>query len=545
LKKEGLLSDGPAAPTGMKAEEAMRDYIAAAGDRFAVASGCSYATAAAAEILERGGNVVDAALAGSAVLCVTLPHAVSIGGDLFALIKLAGRPDIFAVNATGGAPRRADRSVFVSRGLSFIPTRGPLSIQPPGLPAGWAAMVERWASMPLAELLAPAVGLARHGFKVGPRLARLCRELARAYAAEPGWSQAYLVDGEPLREGDILRQDRLSATLAQLGGEGARAFFSGPIAADLVASVKRAGGLLEPDDLECVAADVTPALCTNIGAFSIATQPPVSQGVVLLRAFRLLARAAAGRHDLAELWPLAAAAMKTAFAERLQLLGDSSEARARAESMLTGELPSGPLGPLTANAASETTTIAVLDAQGNAASLILSIFADFGSGLVTEETGILLNNRLSAFFLDPAHPNSISPRKRTIHTLHSVVVSDESGPLMAGGSPGGDNQPQVNLQVLMRALLLRHDLGETVAAPRWALFPGTAPLELEQAPDPLILCEPGLDRDIVAAFGRAGWRTRAMPSADIGSAKWVGRGAHGRALEAVCDTRRQGAVWAA
>ncbi len=200
----------------------MQGYVSAGGGRFAVASGCAYATAAAAEILERGGNVVDAALAGSAVLCVTLPHAVSIGGDLFALIKLAERPEVVAVNATGGAPRRADRSAFVSRGLKLIPARGPLSIQPPGLAAGWATMVERWASLPLAELLEPAIDLARNGFKVGPRLARLCQELASTYAAEPGWSQTYLIDGKPLQEGDILRQDRLSATMARLGREGAR-----------------------------------------------------------------------------------------------------------------------------------------------------------------------------------------------------------------------------------------------------------------------------------------------------------------------------------
>ena len=164
----------------------MQGYISAGGGRFAIASGCSYATAAAVEILERGGNVVDAAVAGSAVLCVTLPHTVSIGGDLFAFIKSAGRHDIIALNATGGAPRRAERSAFASRGLEFTPTRGALSVQPPELAAAWVTLVERWASLPLAELLQPAIDLARRGFSVGPRLARLCQELAPTYAAEPG-----------------------------------------------------------------------------------------------------------------------------------------------------------------------------------------------------------------------------------------------------------------------------------------------------------------------------------------------------------------------
>ena len=235
-------------------------------------------------------------------------------------------------------------------------------------------------------------------------------------------------------------------------------------------------------------------------------------------------------------------ALRTAFAERLALLADSTDARAQAERMLAGKLAAAPLRPATANAATETTTIAVADAEGNAASLILSVFADFGSGVVTEETGILLNNRLSAFFLDPGHPNCISPRKRTMHTLHSVMVSDDDGLLMAGGSPGGDNQPQVNLQVLARVLLRGEPLGEAAAARRWALFPGTDPAEHAETRDPLILWEPGLDRGSVQAFELAGWPTRAMPIPDIGSAKWVKRRADGRNVEAVSDTRRQGAV---
>ena len=271
----------------------MEGYLSAAGERYAVASGCCYATAAAAEILERGGNVVDAAIAGSAVLCVTLPHAVSIGGDLFALVKRADRPEVVALNATGGAPRAADRTAFSSRGLVFIPTRGALSIQPPGLAAGWATLAEQWVSLPLAELLAPAIGLAQHGFKVGSRLARLCRELAPIYSAEPGWSQTYFINGRPLREGDVLRQDRLAATLTRLGHEGARALYGGPIAADIVGSVRKAGGLFEPDDLASVSAEIAPALQTCIGRYAISTQPPISQGVVLLRAFRLLEKAAA------------------------------------------------------------------------------------------------------------------------------------------------------------------------------------------------------------------------------------------------------------
>jgi gamma-glutamyltranspeptidase len=169
----------------------------------------------------------------------------------------------------------------------------------------------------------------------------------------------------------------------------------------------------------------------------------------------------------------------------------------------------------------------VIDGDGNAGSLILSIFADFGSGVVTDETGILLNSRLSGFFLDEDHPNGLRPGKKTMHTLHSVMVCGPCGPMMAGGSPGGDAQPQVNLQILCRVLFRNEDIAQAAGEPRWMLFPGTAPSDLQGGPEPEIRCEPDLDAESRRLFEQAGFRTTVMPRADIGSAKWscaAGRG---------------------
>ena len=171
----------------------MAQFRKSVGSRFAVASGCRYATAAAADVLDQGGNVVDAAIAGSAALCVTLPHSVSIGGDLFALVKMRQQPNVAALNATGAAPRRADVAEYRARGHEFVPVRGPLSIQPPGLVAGWGALVQRWASWPLAKLLEPAIALARDGFAIGTRLARLSNR-ARTALFRTAWLGGYLFD---------------------------------------------------------------------------------------------------------------------------------------------------------------------------------------------------------------------------------------------------------------------------------------------------------------------------------------------------------------
>lgn len=520
----------------------MADYVKASGNRYAIASGCPDATATAAAILEAGGNIVDAAIAGSAVQCVTSPHLVSLGGDLFAMVKFANEPQTLALNATGAAPLAATIDGFRAGGHSLIPIRGPLSVQSPGVVAGWQALLERWATMPLQSLLQPAINLARNGAKVGGRLAFLSADCAKTFVGEHGWSAIFLPNGTPLSRGQTLTQERLANALAQIGDEGTPAFYRGSIATDIVETVRRAGGLLDKSDLESVAAEIGPALSIKIGAVSVATQPPVSQGVVLLRALSILWEATSGRAhtDDAELSVAAARAFGTAFAERLSLLGDSTNSRTLAETMLRGRAPAGPARSFHAHPGPETTTLSIIDAQGNGISLINSVFADFGSGVVTDKTGILLNNRLCAFFLDPDHPNGLEPRKRTMQTLHSVIVSDERGVLMAGGSPGGDQQPQVNLQVLARVLMKGQALEDAVSAPRWMLYPGTHPYHLAAQPIPIIKCEPGVAATVRDAFAADGFSVSEI--ADIGSAKWVTRSTANGVLCAVSDRRRDGAV---
>jgi gamma-glutamyltranspeptidase/glutathione hydrolase len=302
----------------------------------------------------------------------------------------------------------------------------------------------------------------------------------------------------------------------------------------------RAGGIIARGDLEEIRPQVGPPITVRIGDRMIATQPPISQGVVLLRALSLFAAQLANeRGDIGRLWPRAARSLRTAFAERFAALGDTADSFELAQAMAEGRLANAPRGSIElANAGTETTTISAVDNEGNAAALILSIFADFGSGIVTEETGILLNNRLTGFFLDEKHPNGLAPRKRAMHTLHSVMVLDGDSPVLAGGTPGADAQPQVNLQVLSRVLFRGQDLGAACAEPRWMISPVARPAGQSSAID--VQCEPDLDAGTRAAFEREGFSTKLMTRPDIGSAKWVMR--QGRELVSACDTRRDAAV---
>jgi len=513
--------------------------VTASGDRAAVATGTALATKAASDVLTGGGNVVDAAIAASAVLCVVLPHAVAIGGDLFALIRSGRDGRVFAVNATGGAPAAADIAAFHALGHRHIPLTGPLSIQPPGLVAGWRTLSDRWGSQPMARLLAPAIELAADGFPVGERLARFSAELLDELRPVAGWADCFAPDGIPLTAGTILRQERLASTLRRIAAEGAAGFYSGPVAQDIVRTVRDAGGLLSSGDLERVTAEVAEPLTTAIRGLLVHTQPPISQGVVLLRALGLADRFFASRPTPETLWPVAASALRQAFAERLALLGDGDDRRRRADSMLAGDLAPPAETPAQAHEGRETTTLVVTDRDGNTAALIQSVFADFGSGVVGRDSGVLLNNRLSALFLDPFHPNGLRPGRRTMHTLQNFIAVDAEGKVrFAGGSPGGDNQPQVNLQFLLRVAMLGESPADAVAAPRFAVWPGTTPTDAAHGVGTVVKCEPAMPESVWRAFAEAGFAV--AEDASIGSLKVVGATAGN--LTAWADTRREGAV---
>jgi len=521
----------------------MTEY--AFGERYAVVSGCAEASYAAAACLDAGGSVVDAAIAASAVLCVVLPQSTALGGDLFALVRQEPGGHIFAVNASGGAPHRATVEAYRRLGQVRVPSAGPLSIQAPGLVAGWQALADRWARRPLAELLDPAIRLAHGGSRVGARLATAIANRRGIFGALPGWRSLFAPGGQWLTEGDSLVQTALARTLQRIAERGARGFYEGPVARDIAQTVQHAGGLLEEDDLTAVKAEIVPPLAVRYRDVEVLTQPPVSQGAVLLRALRLLALDVPCPRALeeAELWARAARTLRQAFEERLALLGDRGEARAAAMAMVDGRRE-GPAvaGEFTANPGPDTTTVSVIDASGNAAALIQSVYSDFGSGVLAAESGVLLNNRLSAFFLDPKHPNCLAPRRRTMHTLHTFMVRDAEALRWAGGSPGADHQPQVNLQVLVRLIDLGQAPSVAVAAPRWSTTPGTKPDDLAAASRASVQCEGGVTAEMVQAFIAAGFDVVQDSGIQLGSSKLIGEGPHRGSVAAWADRRREGFV---
>ncbi|MDM0041744.1 gamma-glutamyltransferase [Variovorax sp. J22G21] len=516
-------------------------YRQAIGRRFAVSAGCPEAVDAALDVMQQGGNVVDAAVAAAAASCVAMPHMTGIGGELFALVCMKGRSPM-AVNATGASPRGASIEAYRRLGHSFVPVAGGLSAQTPATPAGLEALVSHWGSRTLGELLRPAIKLSEEGFAIRPRLASYIAARQPELQSFEVWRRLYCPQGTPLQAGAAFRQTALAKTLRLIGEEGATAFANGWVGEDIAAAVQADGGFMTKQDILAVKAEVCEPLAFDYRGLTVLTQPPVSQGYIVLRALSLLAQRDPGPSDL---WLAATDALRQAFGERLAYLRDEEGSHRKAMAMIHSKpMALQPFVPFTAHTGGDTTALAVMDAEGNAASVILSVFNDFGSGLVAPRSGVLLNNRLSAFFLDERYANALQPGRRSMHTLHSYIVRDAQGIRWAGGSPGADNQPQANLHVLLHLLHEGASPAHAVSARRWAVNPGTDPRDnTAPAKPPYIECEPGVPAEKRKALQDEGHELRTTEMPRIGSSKLVGRLVDG-SLGAWADDRREGSVGA-
>ena len=439
----------------------------------AVASAHPLSTAAGEEVLARGGNAYDATIAVSAALTVVQPHMNGFGADFFAVIHDGG---FHSINASGWAAAAATPEVFRNAGLSSVPTSGPYAaLTVPGLVAGWGLLDSR-RSRPLRELLAPAIRWARRGF---PASASLARAIARtAPRADDDWRATY----GGTRAGAQLLQPALGRALEAVGREGPDAFYHGGLARRVARDLRTKGTLLTLDDLEGFRAEWTTPMRTRYRGYEVHTTPPNSQGATALLWLNLLAREDLASASEASYYSALLRTMRVAYRYRARFIGDPRYVRFPPELLdpsfpleRTAELP----GPTTFGAG-DTTAYSVWD--GNVGvSAIQSNYMGFGSGVALPSTGINLNNRGTYFSLDSEHPNCLAPRKRTFHTLMSVIASAPDRDLLLG-SMGGDIQPQVNVQVLTRVIDRGQSLGAAIRAPRFA-YPasiyGTADLFAE------------------------------------------------------------------
>ena len=399
------------------------------------------AVAAGQEMLLAGGTAADAAIAAQAVLCVVMPNACGLGGDMLGIVHVPGSTP-YAINGTGCAPQQLER----------VADDGPNSVTVPGIVDAWCVLSKRQGRLPLARVLDPAIRLARSGMRV---LQSLSRRLAmHRDRLQRGGATGWILFEQGA--GATVEQPQLASTLQRVGTEGRSAFYQGSAARAIAQSVQALGGTLSEADLAAHATVVGAPIETVWRELRIATQPPMSQGVLLNMAVEALSRL--GEVDLSLTDHVAIELTQSAFAFR----NDVAEGAA----LLGRELPvdlqraSNRRGP---RAYLHTAGVATVDADGCVVSSLVSVFDDFGSCVFVPELGITLNNRAGGF---TEGANAAAPGKRPVHTLAPVLVGTPQG-MLALATPGADGQVQTLLQILIGIQREGLDLARAIARARW------------------------------------------------------------------------------
>ena len=442
------------------------------------------------EVLKRGGNAVDAAIAMAAVLNVTEPMMTGVGGDMFAIVYWAKTKELKGLNASGRAPRALSLDYFAKNNIKRMPEFGMTSITVPGAVDGWTTLRDKYGTMKLADLLAPAIGYAENGFPVMEKAAEDWNAEVQKLKRTPAAASNYLIDGQAPRPGEIFHQPNLARTLRTLADGGRDAFYKGPIAKSIVDYMKDNGGFITMEDLAATKSDWVEPISTNYRGYQVYELPPNGQGITALIALNILEGFDLGamRSQPAQYYHTMIEAMKLAFADRNRYIADPTFSKVPVSELLSKDyaakrralidpkkaLDNPPPGDI--NLGSDTTYFTVVDKDGNAVSFINSLFDAFGSGIVAGDTGIVFQNRGSAFSLDPKHPNAIAPGKRPFHTLIPAMVMKDNQLFMSFGVMGGAIQAQGHVQVLVNLIDLKMGLQEAIDAPRYRFTSGRSVL---------------------------------------------------------------------
>jgi gamma-glutamyltranspeptidase/glutathione hydrolase len=523
------------------------------------------ATEIGVEILRRGGNAVDAAVAVSLALAVTLPKAGNLGGGGFMLIHRADRNETIAIDYRETAPAAATADVFLDAEGRAVPEKSRdtgLAVGVPGTIAGLCLALRSYGSgkFGLAELAAPAIALAREGIIVEDDLAD---SLPQAEARLRKWRSSARIfldsNGTAPARGTKLVQQDLAFVLERIGHEGERAFYEGPVAEQIVAAVRAAGGRMTIDDLKAYrAVERAPLRGSYRGHEIVAMPPPSSGGVHVIELLNILegfSPPRAGPAAAADLH-LAAEAMKRVYADRAEYLGDPDHvaipvsaltSKAHADKLRerispNSATPSAEIEPVpivpTPDEPTQTTHFSIVDAAGNAVSDTTTLNFSYGLGLVAEGTGILLNNELDDFAAAPGAPNAYGltgkapnapgPRRRPLSSMAPTMVFRDGSLLLVTGSPGGSRIITIVANILLDVLDRGMNIAEATEAPR---------IHHQGRPDELQV-ERGLSRDTISLLEASGHKVRVRGA--WGSAQSIYR--IGGLLLGAADSRQRGTL---
>ncbi len=439
------------------------------------------ATQAALDVMKAGGSAVDAAIAANACLGLMEPTGSGIGGDLFAIVWDPATRKLHGLNASGRSPHALSADELQKRGLTRMPSHGPLPVTVPGAVDGWSALHGRFGRVPMATNLAPAIAYARDGFPLSGVIAEAWERNVAVLARWPNVKELWAPGGRAPRKGERFRNPQLAATLEKIASGGRDAFYRGDIAKTICAFIREQGGFLGERDFSEHASEWVDPISTGYRGYDVWELPPNGQGLSVLQMLNVLEG-----YDLRAMGFGTPATMhafieakKLAFEDRARLYADpefsktpiaelnSKDYAAKRRALIRPDRAADRYDPgIPALRTSDTVYLCVADERGMMVSLIQSNYRGMGSGMVPPGLGFGLHDRGEAFDLVPGRPNSYAPHKRPFHTIIPAFVTFEGKPLMAFGVMGGDMQPQGQVQVLVNWIDHGMDLQEAGDAPR-------------------------------------------------------------------------------
>jgi gamma-glutamyltranspeptidase/glutathione hydrolase len=430
-----------------------------------VAASQPLAARAGVQILERGGNAIDAAIAANATIGLMEPTGNGIGGDLFILYYEAKTGTVHGLNASGWAPSGLTVDFLRGKGLTTMPQRGIYSVTVPGVVAGWDAMRSRFGTKPFSELLAPAIYYAENGFPVSERIAGGWSGSVKMHAAHPNSRHTFLVDGARApRAGEVFRNPDLAGSLRLIAAHGRDGYYTGKTAEAILTISREQGGTMTASDLADYRPEWVTPIKTTYRGWTVYEIGPNTQGIAALMMLNLMERYPIGTFGFhsADALHVMIEAKKLAYADMLRYVGDPKFSTIPVEALLSKPRAEGRarlidpakaacsveparLEGVTNSQGNDTIYMSAIDRDGNIVSLIQSNYSGFGSGLVPPGAGFMLQNRGGLFSLEPGQPNTLAPRKRPLHTIIPAFM--EKGDERIGfGIMGGWNQGQAHAQ---------------------------------------------------------------------------------------------------
>ena len=468
------------------------------------------ATQVALDILKKGGNAIDAAIAANAVLGVVEPTGAGVGGDLFAIIWSADKNKLYGLNASGRSPRSLKYEYFRENGYEFIPSHGPLPVSVPGCVDGWYEMHDMFGLLSMRDIIQPAINYARDGFPVTEVIANALEKGTTQLIEYPNIKQVYMPGGKSPGKGEVFKNPLLANTLDKIVKGGRNEFYRGTIARDIAAFMKQQKGFLTYDDLSRHHSEWVEPVSTNYRGYDVWELPPNGQGIAALQMLNILEG-----YDLASMGFGSAAYMhvfieakKLAFEDRARYYADpvfnnkpiteliSKKYAAERRKLINPEKAANNFhaGKIEAG---NTIYLTVADKFGNMVSLIQSNYRGMGSGMCPTGLGFILQDRGEMFSLEEGHNNVYAPGKRPFHTIIPAFITKNNRPWISFGVMGGDMQPQGHVQIIVNLIDFKMNLQEAGDAPRMHHIGSSEPTGQQMTNGGILLLENGFRWEVI------------------------------------------------